>query len=72
MTNTKKLKGKLAENGETIQTLAKKLNMSAPTLSYKINNKSEFSATELKSLLEILNIEDSDIRKIFFADNVAI
>lgn len=63
-TNTSKLKARIIEMGLTQEQIAKILNISYQTLSYKINNKTDFKASEIQTLCEILNITDKD--KYFF------
>lgn len=60
-TNTKKLRGKIFENGFTYEQLASKLGISYQAFSNKVNNKSEFKASEIQTLCEILDINDKDI-----------
>ena len=66
MTNILKLKAAIMESGYNQEQLAKILGLTVSTLNYKINNKREFKAKEIKKLCEVLNI--SDIKTIFFAD----
>lgn len=63
-TNTSKLKARIIEMGLTQEQIAKILNISYQTLSYKINNKTDFKASEIQTLCEILKITDKD--KYFF------
>jgi len=48
--NVAKLKGLMAERGETQKDLAKILQCSTRTINNKINGKSEFTASELNTL----------------------
>ena len=57
--NKMKLIGKIAENGYTQKSLAKKLGMSENTLGSRINGKSSFNVDEVMALCEILNISDN-------------
>lgn len=65
MTNTNLLKGKIMEKGLTIQSLANKVGISHTSMSYKINNKRCFTATEIYNISSILGITNKD--KYFFA-----
>jgi transcriptional regulator with XRE-family HTH domain len=70
MTNREKLKGKIVENGLTQEQLAEILGIRIATLNYKVNNKSEFKASEIKKLAEVLHLTDEEVNTIFFADKV--
>ena len=47
MTNTNKLKGALASAGYTQQSMAKELGISTATFCNKLNNRTEFKASEM-------------------------
>lgn len=64
MTNTNLLKATIIQNGLTQDDVAKFLKISHQAFSSKINNKSEFKASEIIKLSELLGIEDKD--NIFF------
>lgn len=66
MTNTLKLKAAIMESGFNQERLAEMLGMTTATFNYKVNNKSEFKASEIKKLCEFLKI--TDVNTIFFAD----
>jgi 3'-phosphoadenosine 5'-phosphosulfate sulfotransferase (PAPS reductase)/FAD synthetase len=68
MTNTLKLKAAIMESGFNQRQLAETLGMTIATFNYKVNNKSEFKASEIKKLCEVLNI--TDVNTIFLADKV--
>ena len=63
-TNTSRLKARIVELDLTQEQVAKMLNISYQSLSYKINNKVDFKASEIQALCEILKITDKD--KYFF------
>jgi transcriptional regulator with XRE-family HTH domain len=65
MTNREKLKGKIVENGLTQEQLADILEIRLATFNYKVNNKSEFKASEIKKLAAVLHLSDEDINTIF-------
>jgi transcriptional regulator with XRE-family HTH domain len=56
--NTNLLKGRMVECGYTQEALALELGISTNALNLKLNNKSEFKASEIKELSELLQIED--------------
>lgn len=60
MTDTNKLKAKIVESGLTQAKVAKMLGISCQSLSYKINNKVDFKATEINNLCGILGILNKD------------
>ena len=70
MTKTAKLKAKIIEAGLVQDVVAAQLGMSAPTFNYKLNNKVEFKASEIKKLALILNLTTEEVFDIFFAENV--
>lgn len=65
MTATKKLKSKMVEAGITQAELAKILGISAQSMNYKINNKSEFKVSEIEAVAATLKIGNKD--EYFFA-----
>lgn len=71
MTNTKLLNLKIKEKGLKIGFIIKKLNTSYGWFNKKLNNEKEFTATEMQTLCEILDITDLEEKdRIFFAKNV--
>lgn len=70
MTNTKKLRALILECGLTQEQVAAHLGITPASLNYKINNKREFKASEIKSLVELLNIPNEDVTGIFFTRDV--
>lgn len=57
----RKLKGILTMNGMTQQDLANLLDLSASTLSFKINGKTEFTLNEAKKISKYFNMTIEDI-----------
>ena len=53
-----KLRGKMAEVGITQSALANSMGLSRASLSLKMNGKREFTLTELKIIVKLLNIDD--------------
>lgn len=67
MTNTDLLKQLITKSGLKLKYIAECLNISIQTLQRKVENQSEFKASEIKLLCEILNIESFDLeKKVFF------
>lgn len=65
MVNTQKLKGRIAEKGYTIQTLAPKVHCSPYTLGQKISNEKSFWLTEVEDLCLILDILEEEFTDFF-------
>lgn len=70
MTNTAKLKAKIVEKGMVQEEIAQALGMTIATFNYKVNNKREFKASEIKKLSEHLSLTAEEVNTIFFADKV--
>lgn len=70
MTNTQKLKGCITAAGYTQARVAEKLGISITALNNKINNKSEFTASEIATLAEMLHLSRDDVDEIFFKKQV--
>lgn len=70
MTHSAKLKGKIVESGLNQTWIAEQLGMTLATFNYKVNNKTEFKASEIKKLAEILHLTANEVNEIFFADKV--
>lgn len=60
------IKAEMARNNITIKELAKKMGLSTNALSKKLNNKTEFKASELVKIAHLLNVKI----KIFFKSDV--
>lgn len=65
MTDTKELEVAITRSGLTKREIAKRLGLSEMGLYKKINNITEFKASEIKALVEMLKI--GNIEAIFFA-----
>lgn len=65
MTNTNLLKGAIKSKGLTQSETAKIIGISTASLNYKINNRRQFTASEISKLVDLLTIIDKD--KYFFA-----
>ena len=68
MTNTVELEIAIVRAGFTKREIAKRLGLSEMGLYKKINNITEFKASEIEALVKLLNI--SDVGEIFFNGNV--
>jgi len=66
MTNTLELKAVMVRSGYTAERLAKEIGLSQQSLSYKINNKREFTATEINSIARALELSLEEKESIFF------
>lgn len=68
MTDTEALKRKITEQGLKQGFIADKLGLSSYGFANKLNNKSEFKATEISLLCKLLNITNlSEKESIFFS-----
>ena len=65
MVNTLKLKAVILERGMTQEQVADAMGISPVTLNRKINNKREFTVSEVKQLQTILKLTDEEVRLIF-------
>ena len=70
MTNTPLLEDYIDRSGYKRSYIAKRLGVSSYTLAMKINNESEFKASEIDSMCEILSIDMDQRMAIFFAKKV--
>lgn len=70
MTNTELLEKKIGDSGYKRSYIAKAIGLkSAYGLAKKVNNESEFKASEIQALCDLLKIESLEERDaIFFAD----
>jgi len=68
--NTSKLKAKIIEKGLLQEAVAMQLGMTSATFNYKVNNKTEFKASEIKMLIVILELTADEVMAIFFAEDV--
>ena len=60
------LKDRIIKDGFTIKGIAKRMNISRYTLMQKLSNKSEFKASEIVMLKDILNLNKTEINEYFF------
>lgn len=70
MTNSELLKKAIRESGIKRSTIMKLTNIKAySTLRDKIGNRSEFTASEIQKLCEILHLDNEEREAIFFAND---
>lgn len=67
MTNTTLLEQYIEKSGYKKAYIAQQLGLTAYALALKINNKSEFKASEMTILCKLLKISAKDKEAIFFA-----
>ena len=68
MTNTSLLKGKIEESGYKLGFIAKRLGITYQGFLKKVNNETEFKATEIQTLCDLLNIDIQQKEAIFFCN----
>lgn len=67
MTNTSLLEKHIGDSGYKKSFIAKKIGITAYALAMKINNETEFKASEIDGIAKLLNIDVYTKEKIFFA-----
>ena len=71
MINTEALKSLIESNGLKIKYVAEKIGLTYQGFKNKLENKSEFTVTEVNKLCKLLNITDLTVKeRIFFANRV--
>lgn len=71
MTDTEKLRKLISESGLKLEYIAKQLDITRFSLQKKLENITEFKASEIQRMCEVLKIEDAELKEqIFFAQNV--
>lgn len=66
MTNTELLRKKIDDSGYKLTYIAKQIGITYQGFLKKINNETEFKATEIQLLCELLNIGIQEKEDIFF------
>ena len=66
MTDTKRLKELIDGRNLNISKVAKSLGISSSNLSDKINGRKEFRADDIKKIIALFDLKDSEMRSIFF------
>jgi hypothetical protein len=67
MVNTKLLREKIDNSGYKIYFVAEKCSLSYQGFLKKLNNETEFKATEIMVLRTLLKISDAEVDPIFFS-----
>lgn len=67
MTNSELLIDKIEKSGYRINFIAKKVGISYQCLKNKINNVTEFRASEIQTLYDLLQLTEEERVQIFFA-----
>lgn len=67
MTNTEALSEEISNSGITITAIAKKLGITREGFYKKLNNETEFKASEISAMQRILNLSNKRRDDIFFA-----
>lgn len=68
MTNVQLLKEKIKESGLKKAYIAGQIGIAPNTLTALLKNKAEFKASQIRTICEVLNIQDpAEIKAIFFA-----
>lgn len=67
MTNTILLRKMIDKSGYKLRFIASKLGITYQGFLRKINNETEFKASEIQGLKELLNLTDKERDEIFFA-----
>lgn len=70
MTNTALLRSKIDESGYKLRFIAKQIGITYAGFLKKINNESEFKASEIQTLCDLLKINIQEKERIFFTVNV--
>ena len=70
MTDTREMKAMLVRKGMTVEKTAKLIGISPQSMSYKLNNKREFTGTEIMKISEVLGLTNDEVFRIFFTDKV--
>ena len=70
MTDTQLLREKIEKSGYKLRFIAAKLGITYPGFLKKINNETEFKASEIQILYDLFNMDGAERDAIFFAVNV--
>lgn len=66
MTDTIKLKQYIEDSGYKLEFIAKKCGLTYQGLKNKVENKTEFKATEIQALKDLLNMSTEESTAVFF------
>ena len=70
MTDTEMLRNAISAAGFKYKHIAKELHLTPFGLQKKIENKSEFKASEIAALVRVLGLSEPETSEIFFRNNV--
>lgn len=70
MTDTNALRKSIQESGVSISFIARKIGITREGFYKKMNNETEFKASEISCLKKVLNLTNSERDAIFFAKQV--
>lgn len=70
MTNTELLKDKIEKSGYKLKYIAEQIGITYYGFLKKVNNETEFKASEIQTLCDLLEIAGEEKEKIFFAQLV--
>ena len=70
MTNTKMLRDKIEQSGYKLRFIADKLGITYQGFLKKLNNETEFKASEIQALYVLLNLNATEREAIFFTSVV--
>lgn len=65
--NYDRLKGRICEKYRTRQAFAEAMGLGNTALSFKLNNKSEWSQGEILKAISLLGLQSDDIETYFFS-----
>ena len=72
MVNSAKLRGKIVENGLTLEKVAKAINLNKSTISRKMNkNGDDFTIKQADDIVKLLNLTAEEATSIFFSQFVS-
>lgn len=70
LTDSKKLSDEISDSGMTITAIARKIGITREGFYKKLNNETEFKASEISALQKILRLSNKKRDEIFFAKEV--
>lgn len=70
MTDGQLLKAKINDSGLKFNFIAQELGITVYGLYKKVNNQTEFKASEISKIKQILNLDQNEVEAIFFANSV--
>lgn len=70
MVDFEKLNGAIEQSGMKVSAISKKVGINRTSLYNKISGKTEFSASEIESISDVLRLSVKERNEIFFAKKV--